>query len=189
MIVTTPYVYFMAALTMLLLPLEWLLAAVTAGTFHEACHLGMLLLCGGRVKRIDLGIGGCVIMSSVLSFWRQVLCILAGPLGSFLLLFVSGVYPKLALCGLIQGIYNLIPVYPLDGGRVLQLLVFCFCPSWAEGILKCLEVFTFISISLLSLWACVVWKLGFCSILCGFLLIIKLFPRKTPCKPSEIRVQ
>lgn len=53
---------------------------------------------------------------------REAVCALAGPLGSFVLVSLGKYWPELALMALGQGIFNLIPVYPLDGGRFARCL-------------------------------------------------------------------
>jgi Zn-dependent protease len=49
--------------------------------------------------------------------WQELLCASAGPAGSILLLVFLHDFPELSVCGIAHGIYNLLPVYPLDGGR------------------------------------------------------------------------
>ena len=65
---------------------------------------------------------------------REAICALAGPLGSFSLLLISEYFPEAAVCGLIQGAYNLIPIFPLDGGRVVRFLLPRKICSWTEMI-------------------------------------------------------
>lgn len=54
---------------------------------------------------------------------RELLCVLAGPAVSFSLLALARFFPRIAICGLVQGIYNLLPIYPLDGGKALRCMV------------------------------------------------------------------
>ena len=54
---------------------------------------------------------------------RELICILAGPAASLLLLCLARIFPRVAICGLIQGCYNLLPIAPLDGGRALHCLL------------------------------------------------------------------
>ena len=66
---------------------------------------------------------------------RETACILAGPCGSLLLMCFAVWFPRTAVCGFIHGLYNLIPVYPLDGGRALRTVTFgLLSPEWAECI-------------------------------------------------------
>ena len=108
---------------LLLLPLKWAGGAFLAAFVHECAHYIAIRLSGGQVYSVRLGGKGAVMDTAPLTRGREVLCVLAGPLGSFSMLSLSEYYPEAAVCGLIQGAYNLIPIYPLDGGRLLRSLL------------------------------------------------------------------
>lgn len=124
-----PSACILAAFLLLTLPLRWLLAAVFAAGVHELCHVLAVRLCAGRIFRIRLGIAGAALETDSLSVPKEMLCALAGPLGSFLLLFLGKWFPEAAICGTVQGMYNLLPVYPLDGGRALRCVLAIFLPG------------------------------------------------------------
>lgn len=157
------------AFLLLILPLKWLAAAFLAAFFHELCHGAAACLLGGRVLGLEIGPFGAKMEIFGLGRRKEALCALAGPAGSFLLLLFAPLFPLLAVCGLIQGLYNLLPIYPLDGGRVVRGLA----PQisiWAEGT---------------------VWVLAFLLAACFFrnfllipavLLIRWGILRKRPCK-------
>lgn len=96
----------------------WPFLAATA--LHELGHALAILLCGGKIRSLQLGPGGAVMTAAYLSYLQEALCALAGPAVSFSLLLWAGRWPWLGFWGLVQGIYNVLPVYPLDGGRALQ---------------------------------------------------------------------
>lgn len=104
----------------LLLPLRWILCAAIAAAFHEACHILAVSLCGGKVQKLDVGDRGAVILADGMSAGKTLICVLAGPIGSLLLMLFVRWIPRIALCALAQGIYNLLPIYPLDGGRAIR---------------------------------------------------------------------
>lgn len=116
-------VWLLWAIWILLLPAKWLLGAVMAACVHEMGHILAVLLLGGIVRRIDIGPLGAKIHAEGIEGGREALCALAGPAGSFLCLLLIRKFPVLGLCALVQGIFNLLPVYPLDGGRALSCLL------------------------------------------------------------------
>ena len=119
----SPSACVLAAFMLLLLPIKWIFAALVAAAFHEGCHILAVWLCGGNIATLSIGDRGAVLQAGSLSAGKSIICSLAGPLGSLFLLLFLRFIPRIALCALVQGIYNLLPIYPLDGGRVLQTLM------------------------------------------------------------------
>lgn len=140
-----------AACGVLLVPLRWLAACYLAAIFHECCHIAALKLLKQRVRRITIGLTGALIQTGPLEPWEELLCALAGPAGSLLLLWLSTLYPELAACGLVQGAWNMLPFYPLDGGRALLSFLRWQVPGkekrimditqWTAGLLVTLMCF------------------------------------------------
>ena len=91
-----------------------------AAAIHEAGHCLAVKLCGGSIHALSLTVRGAVLQTTPLSYRQEAICALAGPCAGFLLLLLVRLFPWLAFWGLIQGIYNLLPVYPMDGGRALR---------------------------------------------------------------------
>lgn len=114
------------AVLILMLPLQWVGAVVLAALVHECCHCIAILLLGGRLKGINIGGRGAVIDMEPMPGIREAVCALAGPLGSFLLVSAVQWMPRTAVCGLIHGLYNLLPMLPLDGGRILRGILSTF---------------------------------------------------------------
>ena len=108
------------ALMLLLFPVRFLVGVLLAALIHELGHLLALKIAGGRVLSIRLRSFGARIEAAPMSPGRTALCSLAGPAAGALTIFAYKTFPELALAGLVQTVFNLLPVYPLDGGRALR---------------------------------------------------------------------
>jgi len=173
-------VFLFWAVFLLLIPLKWLIAAAAAAIIHEGFHIAAVHLLGGSVCRVYITPLGSVIETEGLSGLQEALCAVAGPLGSLLLLLLIRRFPVLGICALVQGGFNLLPVYPLDGGRVLlRLLEWCVpdraeavC-TWIESMVLCLLVFAACAA---SVW----YSMGIFPVLFVILAITKALLRKRP---------
>ena len=108
------------ALMVLLFPLRMLAGIVLAASVHELGHILALILCGGQLQRICLRAGGAKIEATPLPPGRALMCTLAGPAAGALTILAWNTFPELAVAGLVQTGFNLLPIYPLDGGRALR---------------------------------------------------------------------
>lgn len=111
------------AAALVLIPVPYLAAWLTAALVHELGHIGAVYLCGGRILSFRFSLGGAVLESDIESKRKSFLCCLAGPAASFLVYFLFPQIPLLSLCGLLQGLLNLIPIAELDGWRCLESLL------------------------------------------------------------------
>lgn len=162
-----------AALLLLVLPLQWVLAAMFAAGFHELCHACAVSLCGGTIKRLTLGSGGAVMEVESMTRGRELICALAGPFGGLLLLLFSRWIPRIAICAGVQSLYNLLPVYPLDGGRALRCGAALLLPGRGERICVILENCCLLCAFLLAVYASFWLKLGFVPIAFAAILLLK----------------
>ena len=171
------------ALMILVFPLRWILASVAAAALHEGCHIFAIYLCGGSVDTLKIGQRGATMGVTTLTPLQELFCALAGPAGSGLLVLLAGVFPRLAVCALFHGVYNLLPVYPMDGGRALHCaLTMLFGEDRAER--ACLWVTRMLTFGLLLavVYAVCVLRLGFLPLLMAGFVIRKANMRKMPCK-------
>lgn len=179
----------MAALLLLLLPLNWLMAAAAAAMVHELCHLAAIRLVGGKVLGMEVGAGGAALRVMPMEPGEELLCALAGPMGSLALLSLCHVFPRVAVCAGVQALFNLIPIYPLDGARILRSGAMLLCPKWAEKIQPVVEWLAVIGISVAAAVLGWVLQMGIGPLIFAATVILKGFLRKIPCKEGRIGVQ
>lgn len=125
---------FAAAISPLVIVVSILLGAVV----HECGHLLVLRLFHVPIEGLRLTALGAELSArgaEKLSYGRELLVTLSGPAANavaavfFAQLAYRTAWPEgyaFAGANVILGAYNLLPIPPLDGGRILYLLVACF---------------------------------------------------------------
>ena len=177
-----------AALMVLVMPLDWLVSCVAAAIWHEVCHLIAIYCCTGKWQPVFAGAVKARIPLPVMSRGRELLCALAGPAGGLCLTLLAPWFPKLAICALIQNLYNLLPVYPLDGGRVLWYLTdLLFSPAYTEYICEFIAAFCIGMLLAAGVFGTFCLHLGPIPVLFGLLILLK--SRKFPCNARCLAVQ
>lgn len=189
MIQIRPSAYILAAMLVLTVPPDWLCAFLFSSAIHEAGHLAAIILSGGRAEAVTIGFCGAQIFADIPGKRREFLCAGAGPAASMLLLLFRRIFPKLAICGAIQGIFNLLPVHPMDGGRMLRCLLQWMLPQRADRICRFTEYLVLCIIALLSLMASLRFRDGLFPVLCCVTAFSRLLFGKIPCKSGKLAVQ
>ena len=175
------------ALMLLVFPLPWILSWFFAAFVHEVCHCLAVVLCGYRLKEIALGAWGAQILTEEMPPLALITCVLAGPIGGLLLTAFSIRLPIAALCALIQSSYNLLPIYPLDGGRALKtILCTLFSEERGEAIFFVLEQILLWTATLLCVYLAI--STGY-ILFCMLPWSLWLRKIKIPCKTYLHRVQ
>ena len=107
---------------------------LSAAVIHECGHMAALWACGAQVTKLRIGIFGALMESDAvrLSYGREIFCTAAGPMANFLTAWILCIfgnpYPALTGVHVILCCFNLLPVRPLDGGRILELIT-----AWTFG--------------------------------------------------------
>lgn len=173
--------YLGLALALLMLPFSWLVAAVLAAMFHELCHIAAARSLKLSWSGFAADTGGMVIYMGAMLPKETILVTAAGPLGSLLLIILVRIWPQIAVCGLAQGLFNLLPVYPLDGGRIL------YCLMGSKG--RWIEGSAIFCVLLAGLFLSFYSELGISTLLLSVLVTVRAIQRKFPCKGANLGVQ
>ena len=182
MTISPQFCIFMTVL-LLAVPLPWVTGWLAAAAVHELFHCLALLACGKQIDHIALGVSGARIDTKSLTDGLSIFCSLAGPVGGLLLLCVANIFPRLALCAFVQSCYNLLPVYPLDGGRALCGFASIILPDkTSRRLCRIIEIVVVTGILFFCTFAAVVWRLGVLPLLFSALFILRLKVIKIPCK-------
>ncbi len=109
--------------------------ALLACALHEGGHACAIRLLGGRVAKLELTAWGASMIPfrhRLFSYHEELLIALAGPATSLSLAFLTSLWTRqwggegaslLAGLHFMIGIFNLLPAYPMDGGRILESIL------------------------------------------------------------------
>ena len=172
-------------LLLFLLPLDLVFALCAAIVIHECSHILALMCFRIPILQIEVGIGGAAIQTVPLAHEQEMLCAAAGPAGSFLCLILARQFPLLALCGCVQGLYNLLPVYPLDGGRILRCLCACWLPAYETQLCNAVRIFVIVAVFSVCLFLCFRIRDSLWLLPAVYFLLQTHLARKFPCKQPK----
>ena len=170
----------LVAIGIMILPLKLIIAWIFASFIHELGHIICIMLMKKQIYTISFGASGAIMETEQLENGQELLAALSGPLAGMLLLPLTHYIPLTAMLALAQSLYNLIPIYPMDGGRVIFGLV---THVWgADRGKKIYRIFVY-SISVIILIAVVYATIRFSLGLVPLVLLLFLYVRiKSSCK-------
>ena len=180
----------MLAAAVLLVPIQWLGAWILALTIHELCHYLAVRACGGTVAAIHLTCRGIIMDAEPLSLGKEALCAYAGPIGALAVLLVARYVPRTAICTLCFSAYNLLPIFPLDGGRGLGcILKKHLTDSVADRVLRYIENIVLLGILIVAAISVFHLGLGLLPAVIAVLLFCRSKGLKSPCKKCRLGLQ
>ena len=190
LITVTRGLYLYLAVLLLLLPLDWLIALSISAAVHELFHLVAIRILGLRVYSIKIGPFGARIYTEPMEPAKELVCALAGPLGGFILLLVAKWIPMTALCAVFQSLYNLLPVYPSDGGRAMHCLIHLLAPPrWATSICTIADRMILALLAMILICFTIQFRIGLLPMLVVAVPVLGRLCGKIPCKDALDKVQ
>lgn len=151
---------------------------------HEAGHLLALSLLHVRVHKLRLTFSGAVLVTEPMRYSYEIVAAAAGPaVNAILLAMYAASEPLTAFVNLLLLTYNLLPFYPLDGGRILRALLHILLPAdTAERTEKVLSGACCLVLLIGAVYLTCVWHAGLWPILLWALLAVRIAGTVLPSK-------
>lgn len=114
-------------------------------SLHEMGHIIALIAVGGKIDRITLSFYGLALKYNCqLSNIKELIVIMLGPVVNlvFYIIFKDDI-------NLILFVLNILPIYPLDGGRIIKILL--------PRVSKLISIITLILLICFSLYIIIVY--------------------------------
>lgn len=153
-----------------------------AVTLHEAGHLLALRGMHAQVHKVSFQLTGAVIHTQPLRYPQELLAAAAGPTVNLLCtLFFLHKNPAFALVNLLLLLFNLLPLYPLDGGRIVRALVHMLLNDTAARIVeKLVTTVCLAAVAACAVYLTCVWHAGPWPIIVCVLLILRAVETSLP---------
>ena len=165
-------------------------AALSAALFHELAHYAAARTCGATLHCLRLTAVGAEmeLRSQILTYPAELAIAAAGPLANLLLALLLANLPALPnrflLAGvhLSLGVFNLLPVAPLDGSQILRSALSALAsPAWGQ---RCANALSLLLSAVLVLFGIVAFLRGSnpSLLVTAFWLLSRNLPQKNrPC--------
>ena len=143
---------------------------------HELGHLAAMKLLKIPCGCIRIGIAGARIDARFPSYEKELLCALSGPLfGAIFALFFVHWMPKAAVISITLSLINLLPLYPLDGGRIVKAALCIYvAEDKAERMVCILSAVACCVLMGAACWAAVQWQTGLWPIFASLVLLCRV---------------
>ena len=143
---------------------------------HELGHLIAMNLLDVPIKSVRLQFSGAVIESDTMEYGKEVWISAAGPAASALLAALTMRWnPQIALIAAVHCTINLLPMYPLDGGRLARIAAYQFLPQHAaDRVLFILSAGTACLLMLLACWWTVCLQAGIWPIFAALVILWRI---------------
>lgn len=136
--------------------------ALLACFLHECGHYYAIRWLQNDIRLIRLtAVGAEMVLEHAMGYWQEAMTALAGPAVNLFLAALFARWEKgelFAGINLILGVFNLIPIGVLDGGRILHcILTNIFGPDFASCTMERINIFLSI---LMATFGCLLFGIG-----------------------------
>ena len=148
---------------------------ISAG-LHECGHILALRLTKHKIHSLKFTAVGVILETGPLSYRYELAVSLSGPAVNALLLFLTAKSsPLFALVNLCLLLYNMLPLYPLDGGRALCATLHLLLNERTAHFMEILlGALCFLCILSVCIYLTCMWHAGLWPILLGGMLLFRI---------------
>lgn len=166
------------------------LAGILAALIHEGGHLLVMVLCRIPPRAVEIRPFGVLILEKSgcrQTRWKEMFVALGGPLANgitaaLLFLFrwgIKGAFSSLLAANLALGIFNILPVESLDGGRALNRFLSGFCsPARTERAVMTASLLVLIPLAIVGFWLLLQSKFNFSLLAASVYLMLCILCKK-----------
>lgn len=134
---------------------EIILPLLIAVLVHEIGHLVAILSLGGKIRSIAFNMGGMTIDYDSFSFTylKDIICAVSGPFAGILFAYAASFLGLTVFSGICFSIniFNMLPVRPLDGGRIMYSVLMIAVPFRGVTICRILEIAILVILSIMAI--------------------------------------
>ena len=153
---------------------DMIIPLFTAAAIHELGHISAIIIMGGEISMLTVNAGGLKIdyNSTKFTYLQDIICAASGPLMGLIAAKLASLLGFTVLSGIsfVISIFNLLPVRPLDGGKILYNTYLLLFESRAEHLTVITEVATLTLLWIISA-ASAIYSKGNISMCCIALVL------------------
>lgn len=145
-------------------------------TAHEAGHLITLMAMHIPIEKFSLNACGAVLKTPLLTYRQELIAAVSGPAVNLLLfVLLMQKLPMFSLVNFCLLCYNLLPFYPLDGGRILRASLYTLLrPSAARIVEQCIVFLGITALTGFCVYLTCVWHAGLWPVMLCAIILIKI---------------
>lgn len=156
---------------------------------HECSHLLFMYLFNEKPEKIIFTFYGIRIEKrESIYIWKEVLILLAGPIINILIFIIFFPLRSDSVCGiiaaynLILGLFNMLPIGGLDGGRILNLVLLRICGARkADIISKAISVIILFPVAVMAFYLFINDHNNITLLMLAIFMMLTCFTRAANC--------